>query len=467
MSAYRLLHATVVTTVVVSLLAGCGGGDSSELKLELSNASGIRAGTLVKVGGARVGKVDDISLDDADRVVARLSLDNERVKPGAGARAAISSVNLVGAKFVDLDPGDPERPLKDGSTIPQQRIGVSTELDEVLDLLDTDTRTRLEILLNEAGGSFRGRLADLRASIRGLPPFVAAVNDLLGGLSQDNHQLADLIENSDGAVAQITAERRALTRLVDDAGAAMETVSGRRAALRETLARAPGALTELTRLLRDLDETAQPLGPAAKTLARTAPSLDSTLAALTPFRKAARPTLMEARRAAPVLTSLADRATPMLSEASPVLGQLRDVVTDSRPLTKAADDGIEDVLGLVEGWARTIQARDAVGHAFRGHVTITRDLIDSLAKRLPPVGGKRRRTVGKPAKPLPPSRPPATRRPEIDRLVPEKLRPLGDALERPLGQVTETLDAITERLSPQGGAGPRTDSPLLDFLLGP
>lgn len=451
----RSVCVLVASVGLAIVAAGCGGSGATHLDLVLKNASGIRTGTLVKVGGARVGTVDSLSIDSADHVIARLKLDPDRVRPGAGTRAAITTVNLVGAKFVDLDPGDRSRPLPDGSRIPEQNIGVSTELDQVLDVLDADTRTRLEILINEAGWAFRGRRADLVASLRGLPPSLAAVNQLLGNLSQDNHTIEDLVSRSDRFVAQVTRQRRALTGLVDSAGEAMKTVSARRADLRATLAKAPPVLHELTGVLRDLEATTVPLRPAAGLLARSAPALTTTLSELPAFRASASPTLRKARDAAPLLTQLGDRATPTLRAAKPVLRDLHATVADAAPLTKAADAGIEDLLGLVEGWARSIQARDAVGHMFRGHVTITRDLIDSLAKRLPrPSAGARHR-------------PQSVNLPALSPL-PQVKGPVTDAVTRPLETLGKALGGIVNKIVPPAPASERkrTNS-LLDYLLGP
>ena len=56
--------ALAVSAVGVGAVTFGGGGGGPLLDLELNNASGIRKGTLVKVGGARVGVVDSVARSD-------------------------------------------------------------------------------------------------------------------------------------------------------------------------------------------------------------------------------------------------------------------------------------------------------------------------------------------------------------------------------------------------------------------
>jgi len=90
----RCLRGVLATAAMAGALAGCGGSGTTHLDLVLKNASGLRPGTLVKVAGAKVGTVESLNIGAGDRVIARLKLDRDRVRPGAGTRAAIRTVNL-------------------------------------------------------------------------------------------------------------------------------------------------------------------------------------------------------------------------------------------------------------------------------------------------------------------------------------------------------------------------------------
>src|SRR5206468_3884788 len=96
-----------------------GGTDAYRVRAEFRDASGLRSGSQVKVGGVVVGQVAGIAITGRDTARATLALDRRRVGAiGAGARAEIRPLNLLGEKFVDLRPGDQAHPAPDGSAIP-------------------------------------------------------------------------------------------------------------------------------------------------------------------------------------------------------------------------------------------------------------------------------------------------------------------------------------------------------------
>jgi phospholipid/cholesterol/gamma-HCH transport system substrate-binding protein len=161
MSAARMIAfgALGLVVLVVALTALGGGEDPYRVRMELPNAGGLRDDSAVVIGGIQAGKVE-LSLDSARNVVAELRLDRKYAPVGRDARATIAAVNLLGIKNVVLDPGDKSRPAPDGMTLAKSRVKDATDLDQVLAVLDNDTRTRLAILINEAGATFTGRRDD-------------------------------------------------------------------------------------------------------------------------------------------------------------------------------------------------------------------------------------------------------------------------------------------------------------------
>ena len=77
---------------------------------EFSDASGIHKGNIVQVGGIRVGRVSDVTLDE-DRVIVKFEIDDGDVDFGPDSKASIEVLNLLGEKFLDLQPdaGGPAR----------------------------------------------------------------------------------------------------------------------------------------------------------------------------------------------------------------------------------------------------------------------------------------------------------------------------------------------------------------------
>lgn len=82
-------------------------------------AAGINKNSPVRLAGVEVGSVQDIRLsyDDATNVVLTLWL-NKGVKINSGARVYVSTLGLMGEKYIEITPGPKDMPfLEAGSTI--------------------------------------------------------------------------------------------------------------------------------------------------------------------------------------------------------------------------------------------------------------------------------------------------------------------------------------------------------------
>jgi phospholipid/cholesterol/gamma-HCH transport system substrate-binding protein len=438
----------VVVAAAVGLLLLGGDDDPYTVRLQLDNAGGLRDGADVVIGGVRAGKVD-LDIGARDEVIADLEMDSDKAPVGKNVRAGISAINLLGQKRVEVVPGDAnDEPAPDGYLVPKGRVTMSTDLDQVLSVLDADTRARLTVLVNEAGAALLGRQADVSLLLKELPPSLVAGTQLLDELSTDNETLARLVSNSDGLVAALTPKRNELGRLVDTLGQTAGTLAARRRELRATLARAPATLATLQAFLGDLRATTVPLRPAARDIADAAPAVTATLAQVDPLRRIADPTLRTATAVAPDLTRLAAQATPVLRKAGPTANSLAALGEALPPVSDTLDHSAQNLIAILQNWSRAIQFRDGLSHIFRGEATASANLLTSAVDRfLGPTSPKRpgaKKNAGRGRAPNRPARPaPAAPAPRTD-------DPAAGA-------------PATE--SPGGAAG-RVNR-LLDYLLGP
>ncbi|MCW3011207.1 MAG: hypothetical protein JWO90_1611 [Solirubrobacterales bacterium] len=480
MSAPRLVAGLLgfaVLALSAMLLTG-GGDDSYHLKLRLANAGGLRDGSAVSMGGVRVGEVD-LTLEDDDRVLVDAKIDKGRGPVPKDASIGISAVNFLGQKQVSIVGGDPANPAPSGFEVPAGKVTVSTDLDQVLNALDTDTRARLTILLNEAGGAVVGRRWDIDTFMEQVPGGLVDLRALVDQLSTDNTTLAELLASSNRFVATTTRKKAELTRMVDALGGTAETVATKRAELRATLAQAPETLATLQRFLGDLRTTTVPLGPAARDLTAAAPALRETLAQISPFTQAARPALGTATKLAPSLTRLGTQATPVIREAGAPVRALAALSEAAPPLTDALQDSADNLVAILENWSRAIQLRDGVGHVFRGEATASPNLVlsalDRLGKPASQPKGKAKAERGGTSVPAP-SSPSSGRAPAPATKVPDLPGVLGRTLEDTQQGVKAATDAVKDVLGAAAGppkSGGSTSPPdppaadLLDFLLGP
>jgi phospholipid/cholesterol/gamma-HCH transport system substrate-binding protein len=377
------LAAAAVTVIVVILLLQ--GGPTYTLKLDMANANGIRPGSQVLLGGVSVGTVGSIDLGPHDRVIETLALDPKQIRIGRGATAHLLAANLLGEEYVALQPGNPAQPLPSGSTLPISAVTVPTDLDQIINVLDSDTQTALATLINEAGVAFAGRKRSVSAILRQIPLSVPLATNLLTQLVHDNHTLADVIASGNQLITRVDLQRSDLGHLIGSASGAARSAALRAGQLRQSLIAAPRALGTIQRLLVSAGATARALTRPAGEIAATAAPLDLVLREIGPFQRAAVPALNRAAAVAPLLTRLGEQATPTVRRAVPTLTAVSNTAKILQPLSYwlGADigtgPGIDGVLGVIQGWAQAIQFRDGLGHEFQGQVNLDPSLIVKLA----------------------------------------------------------------------------------------
>lgn len=473
----RLVPAVLAAAALVALVVIIAGsrGSGTTVRLSLDDAAGLQNGSPVSVGGVAIGKIS-LKLGRGDKVLVDAHLRDGKSVP-KNARVAVTAVNFLGAKQVSFVGGDRSQPAPDGYTFASSRITTSTDLDQVFDTLDPGTRTRLAILLNEAGASVLGRRWDISHFVQEAPTTLADADALLDRLITDNHTLADLVGSSDRFVAATTGRRAALVRMIDTLGKTAETVQTRRAALRATLAKAPGTLTTLRHFLGELQRTTVPLGPAARDITRAAPALSDTLAQVDGFRTAASPTLRTAAKVAPTLTRLATGATPVLRRALAPVTSLATLADALKPVSRTLDGSADNLTAVLENWSQAIQLRDGVSHIFRGEATFSPDLLTSVLDRVNKPADKPvalRRVVQRPrdTAPLAPATAPATPTARPNPTPLDALHTATDGVGRTaqdlLKKLLPGIGAPAAQAPPAGVAGerPKSASALLDFLLG-
>lgn len=97
------------------------------VKAAFSDISGISLGSDVRIGGLKIGVVEEMVLDPATyQAEAILRIQND-VKLPKDSSASIASEGLLGGKFVKLEPGGDDTMLADGGTIKFTQSSVSLE----------------------------------------------------------------------------------------------------------------------------------------------------------------------------------------------------------------------------------------------------------------------------------------------------------------------------------------------------
>jgi phospholipid/cholesterol/gamma-HCH transport system substrate-binding protein len=108
-------------------------GQGTRVSASFNRIDGLAEGDPVYLSGVRIGSVEKMWLNEDFRAVITFWVKDGLTIP-SDSSAAIHTDGLFGSKFVVLEPGAEESPLKDGSTITftQDAVVVSELLDLII-----------------------------------------------------------------------------------------------------------------------------------------------------------------------------------------------------------------------------------------------------------------------------------------------------------------------------------------------
>ncbi len=294
----------------------------TEVRARFSDATHLRGGSLVRVAGVDVGRVERVErLPDRGVEVTMRIDDGEDLDLRADARARVTWRTLLGRNVtVDLERGHAAAPL--AGPIPLRRTEVQVEADQALQPLGRDQRRAVRDII----GAFDDGTRDARAINRTLDaagPALRRTRTGLGALRGTRAgNLTTTVRETRRLLGALDASGERLSGLVDDAHVALGVTAARRDAIGSLLDEAPVAMDDARRTFARVRTTLDLVDPVARDLLPGA-------RALAPAARAARPALAQLDR--------------LLGDGESTLRDLRPAV---RALAGAVPPGIETVEGL-------------------------------------------------------------------------------------------------------------------------
>ena len=298
----------------------------SHVWVELQNAQGVTPGQgqTVRVAGMRVGDVGKVELHEG-RARVRLDLDSGH-QDLVRRDATVLLRPRTGLKdmFLALDPGSRREPaIPEGGTVHVDNTLPDVNSDEILAMLDADTRAYLKLLIGGAGKGLHERGGDLREVFRRLGPLhrdLAAIN---GEVVKRRQNLSRLIHNYGSTISRLGREDEDLTALVANASRVFGRLAREDQHISGAVERLPSALAQTEEALVNVRELGRVAGPAFRALRPAVAQVDEANAELLPLAETGEPILRKklrpfVRAAQPVVDDLLP-ASRNLSEASPDL----------------------------------------------------------------------------------------------------------------------------------------------------
>jgi len=298
----RRIAAIVVVLIIAGATVYAFGRNSlfaggTRISAVFTDASNLRKGNPIRIGGLDIGRVTGISHGSDGRAVVELRLKPDAPALRADSRLAIEPrLAFEGNFYIQATTGTPGSPaLGDGDTIPVQRTTVPVQLDEVLDVLDAPTRDSAKELVRTLGqGLARGDdghdsgAAELRRATRALDRALAPAGRVASAArGQERGDLGRSLRSTARLTEDLASDPVALARIVTSYDRVMGVFANSDEQLRRTLAAtdamlrtAPASLAKLDRALPRVERLGQALTPSLKLLPTILPSANRAFAQL-------------------------------------------------------------------------------------------------------------------------------------------------------------------------------------------
>ena len=288
------------------------------MKAELPTAQAVTPGQgqFVRVAGVKIGSIGKVELENGHATVV---LEIDKKYEGLirdDATALLRPKTGLKDMFLEVDPGD-GKPLGEGDVLPLGNAVQDVNLDEVLAMLDRDTRDYLLLLVHGAGKGLAGRGKDLREVFRLFEPTHRDLARLNSSVATRKDNLRRLITALNELSEELAGREDELANLVSSASRVFRAYASEDRNISAAVRELPKALKQTTRTVGEVERLAEVLGPASDQLRPAIRALGRSQAALRPLAIEGEPLLRE-------------RVRPLIREARPVARDLRPAARDLR-----------------------------------------------------------------------------------------------------------------------------------------
>jgi phospholipid/cholesterol/gamma-HCH transport system substrate-binding protein len=240
--------------LAAGLLGNVFGNHSYTVTAYFLSAEGLTQENDVVINGARVGKVVSVGIapdngpsQGGAQVV--MAIDGPSAPLHRGTRATIRPKGLLGNPFVELTAGPASgAAIPSGGTLPIQDTASPVDLDQVMDLFDPQTRTRIQTLTREGGTALANRGSDLNLFLAALPGITQDTATVTDRIASQDQQLSALDVEFDRIAQMMAAEDRAFRADIANGASLLDVTAAHEAQLKAELVYADRALGELQKL---------------------------------------------------------------------------------------------------------------------------------------------------------------------------------------------------------------------------
>lgn len=374
------------------------GKDEFTLRAQLTSVQGVLPGQgqAVQISGVRVGQIGAVELKDG-AAIAKLRIEKRYARIYPNATVLLRPKTPLKDMVAELDPGTPDSGprLKSGALLRTNQTAADVNLEEILAMLDRDSRDYLELLVTDGSNALaNGGGRDLAEVFRRFEPLSRHVGQASRLVAKRRVMLKRLVGNLSQLATELGARDQDIVRFVRSSSAVFRHFANQTDNLQRSIELLPSALQKSNSALakvgtlgRTLGATSHELDPAAKALGPALHEVEPFFRKTTPvFRDQIRPFSVAAQRETKLLrepTTKLGKATSQLQTLSDVLNAILNEVAYKAPGTDASSNSFLFYIPWASHNSNSILSyQDGIGPLRRGVVLVSCQsvqVLDTLA----------------------------------------------------------------------------------------
>jgi virulence factor Mce-like protein len=288
---------TVLVTIVAVFLAynantGLPFVPTYDIRAELPTGAKLVKGNEVRVGGFRVGLVEDIqptAVDGKSVALVKLKLDKVIEPLPADTTIRVRPRSALGLRYVQITPGRSKTPVDAGDTIPLAQTSESLDLEDIYAVFQGKTRDDVRAATTGFGDAFAGRGPAINEAVESLNPFFTHLTPVMRNLADPKTDLDQFFRALGRASAEAAPVAAAQAEVFTHMADTFEAIDNEPPALQATIEKSPPTIDVSVEsfkvqrpFLDDFADLSRRLRPAARQLPRSLPALNAAFKTGTP-----------------------------------------------------------------------------------------------------------------------------------------------------------------------------------------
>jgi phospholipid/cholesterol/gamma-HCH transport system substrate-binding protein len=248
--AYVAICITALGFIVLQMGITLPWSNPYRLTATFRDGAGILANNEVFMNGTKIGRIDTVSAEQGQARVDMIVESATALPIYHDATAQVRIKNLLGETYVEINRGTPQSgQMPSGGSIPVQNTITPVQIDEVLAVLDPQSRERLQLLINGAGDALNNNGSNLNDQASTVNHLLTSLNGPAAVLQARQQQLDDIVLELQKFYDVLAKQRDTVRQEFGTWAEVMAQEAAQEASIKGTIVQADSLLTSIDTLV--------------------------------------------------------------------------------------------------------------------------------------------------------------------------------------------------------------------------